>query len=256
MVYSLWSNKIFKEVLAVFIVLLWCGACFAQVENVEKALVLKNYTEVIRLAEDYLDRNIQDKDKILFILGEAYIGSSNLVKARETLRCLYKQYPSSIYAQKSVLRIADSYYLESNYNQAKKVYNYFLDKYQDNQFLPYIYLKLAYCEEKLGNWSYKRKYMDLIGTQFPRSIEAQKIAELEKRGFNFVIQIGAFTDRVNAQELALGLKRDGFLPYLVEEKEDGKLFYKVRIGKFLEHNKAEAELESLIKKGYPARIFP
>ena len=123
--------------------------CFAQADLVEKALILKDYTQAIEIAEESLNKTVQDKDKILLMLGEAYIGVSNLAKARETFRSIYREYPSSSYAKSAVLRIADSYYLESNYAQAKKLYNYFLTKYgNDKNFLPYVYLKLAYCEEK------------------------------------------------------------------------------------------------------------
>ena len=80
--------------------------------------------------------------------------------------------------------------------------------------------------------------------------------ELEKRGFHFLVQVGAFSDQANAQDLAARLKKDGFSCYVIKEKESGKVFSKVRIGKFQKRADAESKLEALIRKGYPARIFP
>jgi tetratricopeptide (TPR) repeat protein len=241
----------------VVVLLLGCSSVtFGQTQAMEKALVMKDYAEVIRIAESYLNKKTGDKEEVLYLLAEAYIGTSNLPKARETLRSLYKQFPHSNYAKKATLRIADTYYLESNYNQAKNIYDYFLQEYKDDEYLSSVYLKLAYCEEKLGNWQMKRYYMDSIARRFPKSIEAGKLEELEQRGFHFVVQVGAFGDKNNSQDLVHKLKEDGFSAYVLGEKEDGKLFYKVRIGKFTKRASAEYQLEALIKKGYPARIFP
>ena len=238
------------------LILIFSQTAFAQARAMEKALASKDYAEVIQIAEKYLNKTTIDKGRILYLLAEAYIGTSNLPKARATLRSLYKQFPGSEYAKKATLRIGDTYYLESHYRQAKKVYDYFLTQYRDDSYLPSVYLKLAYCEEKLGNWTAKRSYMDAIARQFPGSIEAGKLDELEKRGFHFVIQVGAFGDEGNAQDLEARLRKDGFSAYAVKEKEGGKVFYKVRIGKFEKRASAEKELEALIRKGYPARIFP
>jgi len=237
--------------------MLFSKSAFTQTEAIEKALMLKDYTGAITLAEKYLNKSPHNKDEILLLLGEAYVGTSNLVKARETYRTLYKQCPNSTFARKAVLRIADSYYLGSDYGQAVKIYNYFLEEYGGvANFLPYVYLKLAYCHEKLGNWDYKRKYMALIKENYPDSLEATKLEELEKRGFHFVVQIGAFVDKDNAYKLIRDLKKKGFSPYLVLEKENGKRFFKVRAGKFTRRVAAESKLEALLEKGYPARIFP
>lgn len=229
---------------------------FAETKSIEQALISKNYNQAIRLAEKYLNSNTSDKSKILFLLAEAYIGNANLVKAREALRSLYKQFPDSMYAKKAILRIADSYYLEYNYAQARKIYKRFLEKYNEDEFLPYAYLKLIYCEEKLGHWDAKRYYMKVLKDNYSKSIEATKLDELERRGFHFVIQVGAFVDKKNALKLVRALQKDGESPDLVVEKQNGKRFYKVRIGEFEGRNNAESKLEDLLAKGYPARIFP
>ena len=245
-----------KIVFLFFLFSLKLSLSFAEVAQLEEALVLKDYARAIRLANVALAKGSSWEERILFLLGEAYIGEGSLVKARETFRSLYKKYPSSFYTKKAILRIADSYYLESNYTQAKKIYNFFLSRYPKDSLLSYAYLHLIYCEEKLGNWDLKRRYMNILRREFPNSIEATKLEELKLRGFKFVIQIGAFLEKKNALSLLKSLKKKGFSPYIEEEKKNGKIFYKVRVGEFLNRKDAQEKLEALLKKGFPARIFP
>ncbi len=245
-----------KRVL-VFIVFLSIGIrCFAETAQIEKAIMMEDYSQAVYLANRYLNDSPKEKDKILFLLGEAYIGSGNLVDARETFRDIYKKFPDSVYAEKAVLKIADSYYLESNYLQAKKVYLYFLKNYPAAKFSSYAYLNLAYCDEKLGDWDSKKKDMRILKGKYSSSIEAGKIEELDKRGYSFVIQVGAFLDKKNSRELFRNLKKKGFDPYVVEDKENGSRFFKVRVGRFDKREDAEAKREALLDKGFPARIFP
>ncbi len=233
------------------------GVILAQSEHVEQAIMRGDFAGAKELAERYLDRDDVSKDKMLFLLAEAYIGMSDMVTAREILRSIYTKYPDSPFFYKAVLRIADSYYLGTNYKQAKKVYEHFLDKCsKKNTSLPYAYLNLAYCTEKLGDWAGKRKYMELIRKNFPDSIEATHLDELENRGYHFYIQVGAFTNKENAINLIKKLQNDRFAAYLLQEKENGNIFYKVRIGKFKERRIAEGRLQELLTREYPARIFP
>ncbi|HEC70041.1 MAG: hypothetical protein DRP76_02205 [Candidatus Omnitrophota bacterium] len=250
------NNKNLIKTVFLILFLLNLKFSFAQIRAIEEALILKDYATAIRLADLYLNKDSSEEDKALFLLGEAYIGNGSLVKARETFRSLYKKYPSSLYTPKAILRIADSFYLEGNYSQAKKIYNYFLNKYPESKLLSYAYLHLIYCEEKLGNWDLKKKYMKILEERYSDSIEASKLAELKRRGFKFIVQIGAFTERKNALNLVNSLKRKGFSAYIDEEKENGKIFYKVRAGEFLKRKEAQNLVEVLLDKGFPAQIFP
>lgn len=243
----------------VFFVLLFmiCKSVFSQTEAIEEVIVSKDYPQAIALAETYLRKDVGNKAKILFFLSEAYIGASELVKARETLRSLYQDFPDSVFYEKAILRIADTYYMETNYSQARKVYNYFLDDIDDNsEWMPYVYLKLAYCSEKVGDWNKKKYYMRKIKKEFPSSIESSKLTDLKKRGFSFVVQVGAFVKKKHARNLKKELKNKGFSVYIVKERENGDLFYKVRVGNFKKRERAEDKLKELLAFSYPARIFP
>ncbi len=137
---------------------------------------------------------------------------------------------------------------------------------------PVAGFKLGECYEILGDRSKAGKTYRTVAHQFPRSLEtpraAEKLRYLERRnrrddregggeardvpyetgsanilrGPGFTLQLGAFSERVNAIRLAeeLGSSVSGVR---VERAEyDGKIWHRVRVGVF--ESKAEAEREA------------
>lgn len=71
----------------------------------------------------------------------------------------------------------------------------------------------------------------------------------------FAIQVGSFTDAINAIRLkkGLGLKFDNV--YIQEAEVRGGIFYRVRIGNFGQFEKAFSLAEDLGREGYPAIVL-
>ena len=67
----------------------------------------------------------------------------------------------------------------------------------------------------------------------------------------FIVQVGAFASRENADALAARLRADGFSPYVVR---DGSLL-KVRVGAFRDRTLADVLVERLRAKGYPVAVI-
>jgi DedD protein len=76
-------------------------------------------------------------------------------------------------------------------------------------------------------------------------------AEPAPAGQLFVVQVGAFATRNNAEALVVRLRTDGFTPYVVI---DGQLF-KVRVGAFRDRALADALVVRLRAKGYPVTVI-
>jgi tetratricopeptide (TPR) repeat protein len=140
---------------------------------------------------------------------------------------------------------------------------------------PVAGFKLGECYEILGERSKAGKTYRTVAHQFPRSLETpratQKLRYLERRnrrderegggeardvpyetgsanilrGPGFTLQLGAFSERVNAIRLAeeLGSSVSGVR---VERAEyDGKIWHRVRVGAFDSKSEAEREAERL-----------
>ena len=60
----------------------------------------------------------------------------------------------------------------------------------------------------------------------------------------------------NALRLAEELRRRGYEAEVSEAVMGGKLFHRVRIGRFARRPEAEVEARCLAEDGFPARVFP
>ena len=73
----------------------------------------------------------------------------------------------------------------------------------------------------------------------------------------FAVQVGSFLDRAIAEGMAGELQKKGEYAYIVETtSQDGKKFYRVRIGKFQQFDEAQKLEIKLSKLGYPTKIYP
>jgi rare lipoprotein A len=84
-------------------------------------------------------------------------------------------------------------------------------------------------------------------------IKTVKVQSLEKRGL-FAIQIGAFSDSINAVRLKVSLKLTYANVYIQESEVKGGIWYRVRVGNFDQFSQAMETAERLGQEGYPALI--
>lgn len=107
--------------------------------------------------------------------------------------------------------------------------------------------------------------IDLIGSgTAPVAIEIQgrdasyiktvKVQSPDKRG-PFAIQVGSFTENINAVRLSVALRPAYANAYIQETLVNGTTFYRVRIGNFDQLNTAMETAEKLGQEGYPALVL-
>jgi len=191
----------------------------------------------------------------IYLSGLCYLKLRKYINARNTFRKVIKKCPQSEYAPISLIKIGDAYLLEGKYKKAKAAYKSALRKKNEKRFLPLIYLRLAQISAKEGNWQKEKEFIDKIKREYPNSIEKELAQALEKRGFFFTIQVGAFVNFKNAYSLLKELKKK-YPAYLVKERKGKIVFYKVRVGKFKKRKEAEKVYEKLMEENYPACFYP
>jgi len=245
----------------VFIILavLTLGMKFADADSrdIERLIVSKDYIQAINLCTERLKqgRN-QETEETLFFLAEALVYSGSTEHARTVFQTLLSKYPATPYLERLLLRTADSWYMEYDYVRARDAYLDFLQKFPRSGYLPYVYLKLVYASEKLGEWENKRTYLSMLESKYPSTIEASMIPEIERRGYEFTVQVGAYGDRHNAIRISRQLKNDGFPVYVYRDEGDPDALYKVVVGKFKDLHNADKLVEKLKTSGFPARRYP
>jgi len=102
-------------------------------------------------------------------------------------------------------------------------------------------------------------YVEILNRD-PASIKKVRYVKIKKtinrRGL-FTVQIGAFTEKQTAYKLKWLLSEKYRTIVFVKKKwKDGKLYYRVRVGRFLSLRKASAVAEKLAQEGYPVIIIP
>jgi outer membrane protein assembly factor BamD (BamD/ComL family) len=197
----------------------------------------------------------ENKPEALYRLGLSYLKVGDYAKARNNFRTIIKKFRASQFYQPALVKLADAYFLEKDLEKARSLYLDLLSKNLTSTFQPLIYLRLAQIAGKQGAWDEEKKYVEIIKEEHPRTIESKYAQILEKRGYFFTIQVGAFSQRKNALTLLNELKAK-YPTYLVRERFDDITLYKVRIGKFKERGYVEKIKRSLIKDGYASRIYP
>ena len=109
------------------------------------------------------------------------------------------------------------------------------------------------------------KEIDMIGTGTARVllvaegrdnsyIRPVSIQTSEKAG-PFAIQVGAFTEGINAIQLKVALKLKYSNVYIHEVEVKGTTYYRVRIGNYEDYNNALSIAEQLGQEGYQTRLL-
>jgi rare lipoprotein A len=71
----------------------------------------------------------------------------------------------------------------------------------------------------------------------------------------FAVQVGSFTENVNAIRLKTGLRLKYSNVYIQEAEVKGGTYYRVRVGNYQDYNSAVSAAEQLGQEGYPALLL-
>ncbi|MEI8348735.1 MAG: tetratricopeptide repeat protein [Candidatus Omnitrophota bacterium] len=240
-----------KYIILTFAILLFQSAAFAfTVDDVYKDYLSDDCESALIKA-----KKLKEDDDVLYILGLVYLKIGNYPQARDYFQRLQNNFPRSEFYQQSLLKFADSYFMEENFQKAKTLYEQIIQKYPSCNYKSMLYLRLAQIANKEGNWEEKKKYTNLIKEKHPQCSEVRFIDTLDSGCDFFTVQIGAFSSKKNAYALMKEISQE-YEAYIAEDARDGLTLYKVRIGKFKERKEATRLSIKLLKKGYPARIYP
>ena len=85
-------------------------------------------------------------------------------------------------------------------------------------------------------------------------IRPVKVQTSEMKG-PFAIQVGAFTESINAIQLKVALRQKYANVYVQETEVNGENYYRVRVGNYQDYNTALSVAEKLGQEGYQALLL-
>lgn len=248
-----------KYLLIICIVILRSPLSFANITELETAIIQQDFTQAHKLANKLLTRdlNAEEAQEVKFYLGLSHLRLGEYSQAREVFESLVEKKNDPQLRDRAYLGLFNSYYLNEEYKQASRVIKKLLKLSPKSQFLSLIYLKMARVNLKLANWREARKYLKKIINGFPNSMEVYTAKQLLEEKHYFAVQVGAFLDRKLAERQVEKLRRMNEYAYILETiDKDNRKFYRVRVGQLTILNDATQLRSKLSKEGYPTQIYP
>lgn len=246
---------IFFPVLCFLFSVCFVSACAADSLSQAEALYLQgSYSDSISECALNIENN-KMPDKAYYLLSLNYLKINDTDKAREKLTVLINNFKHSRYLEEAKLAYADSYFIEQDYPNAKRLYEAM--RSASPRLESIIYLRLSQCALKLGDWEEAKRYSVILKEKYPLSLESAVVTDIaEEKDLFFTVQVGAFTSLRNAQKLLEKLKERNFDAYLDESSPQGRHLYRVRVGRLKTLPEAKTLKNILDNEGYPTRIFP
>jgi cell division septation protein DedD len=143
-----------------------------------------------------------------------------------------------------------------DYPKAREYYRQVIDNDRDQKLLAPAYYRLSKLALKQGRTEEAQEYFTRLKKDFPDSPEAN-LQDIPDPDIYYSVQVGAFSSRTNAANLAKELNEKGFAAYVQEQAPgEERAVYRVRVGKTVFLKDAKELKERLSSQGYPTKIYP
>ncbi len=228
-----------------------------ELRNLEAAYLRGEYETVLLQAGILLRDGENRSDELLYLRGMAALQLQDWDLARESLERLVQEHPKSPWAPHGWLGMGDSFTSSGDFEAALGVYEKFISEGEIGPLAPQSLLRLGKVQRHLGFWDEARGSFERVIREAPESQETAQAKEiLESDEFFFTVQVGSFVSQSNAFRLQSELRRRGYSAELRETEAQGRIFHRVRVGRFHRRQDAEDQMRVLQRDGFPARIFP
>ncbi len=170
-----------------------------------------------------------EKAKVLYYIGKLQKDPYEAILWYEKV---VEEFPGSGYADSALYAIGKIYYALGVYGEAIKIFQKFLKKYSHSNL-----------KSKVLYWY-----------EMALKIESSYNKIIEKE-CKYVIQVGAFKNKENAERLIDILEGKGFKAMINKKIINGEIFYRVWLGEFSTETQAREVLSKLKKQGYDGNIL-
>ncbi|MGE4357125.1 MAG: tetratricopeptide repeat protein [Candidatus Omnitrophota bacterium] len=218
-----------------------------------------DYYTVISNCEGMKKKNLSDKlgAEFYYLMGMSYLYTGDSIFARNSFNFLLEKYPHSDWSDSAKIALGDCFLMERNFTEAVETYQSFIDKNKKSPLLSLAYFKLAETRRKQGLWDDAKKLHEKIKSLFPNSLEAKLSNDiLSNNEFFYTLQVGSFINKENALRVVEDLNSQSIPAYISEFVKLGRIYYRVRVGRFLDSEECEKMRKKLIGAGYTPYIYP
>lgn len=198
----------------------------------------------------------KDLDELYYLLGLSYLKNGNFLRASDIFEIILKEFKESNFRDSALLGLGDAYFLKGDYNKAKVYYEELIKNFPQTKLQPAVYYRLSQTGFKMGDIQEAKIYLDKLKQDYPLNIETRLENDSTFLDLYYTVQVGSFSNDVNARNLMQKLKDRGYPAYIEEASSQGKIIYRVRVGKLKARQDAEALENKLKYEGYPTKLYP
>ena len=229
------------------------------IKDVNIMFLKEDYTGVVKGVENNVSSyrlTTNEKKELFYTEGLAHLKLKNFQKAREVFKKILNM-RGEAYRQEAYIGIADSFFLEENYDGAIKAYENVISMYSRSDMRSVIYKNLGTSYKAKGDTKKANYYFQKIKENYSKSFEADQTSYVNtgKETQYYIVQLGAFQSLKNAKKLVKKLTRKKYDSYIQKIKKDGHVIYRVRGGKFSNKAYAYSLVRKLKKSGFQAKII-
>lgn len=211
------------------------------------------------LADSGHSRNLGE---LYYILGLSYMKDGNYLRAADIFEIILKEFKNSEFKEEAKLGLGDTYFLREDFTRAQGCYKELMDSNPYSKLKGQAYYRLSQIGFKKGDTQQGQEYAQKLKQEFPSNMELFQskdtlfIAE-PSFDFYYTVQVGSFSNSINAKSLTEKLIQKGYPAYIEEAvSQEGEKIYRVRVGKLKIRQEALILEGKLSQEGYPTKLYP
>ena len=244
------------------------GYCL-NLDKIKAAYLNGEYQAAVSEGEKILLTSVNHTgfDELYYYLGLSYLKDSNFIRSEDMFNRILNEFANGKYRSQAQLALGDVYFLQGDFEKARSAYEV-LTSDPDQKLKSALLYRQSQLALKMGDFAKNKELQEQLKSVYPFSLEAKQdkgvfisVAQVrepevksEPASGNFSVQVGVFSSKDNAINLAMELAKKGFSTYTEDAEIDGKASYRVRVGKSSTQQEALELQIQLQQQGYPTKI--
>ncbi|NLE64723.1 MAG: tetratricopeptide repeat protein [Elusimicrobia bacterium] len=227
--------------------------------DLQSAIMDEDYAKAKTLARDLLIQHLPSvqQAEVRYYLGLSHLRTGEYTEAHDIFRKILSDRSADDVADKAAVGLIDVLYAQGEYEKVLREATKLVSRRRASDMMSLVLLRSARANLKLGRWNQAREALEQVVAQYPDSFEAPVARQLLDEKQYFSVQVGAFGDEGRAHQLVRDLNTRGEYAYIIEAKAaDGRVLYRVRVGKLTSLEEARGLESRLSGFGYPTLIYP
>lgn len=166
-----------------------------------------------------------------YLIGVYYLATKDLDSAQEEFHIVARRAEPRL-ARQAQIRLADTMRARRDFSEAAELYSSLLATSRRHDDEPELLLKLGLVRQRQGKWNDAEAILGRVVSAYPESPFALRALEQRALPRYFSLQVGAFGEKTNAEQMRRDLASRGHDSSIHAFQKEGRCLWCVRVGIF------------------------